>query len=133
VSDREQEMTRKEKGLVKKKEHLDQREEVISAFHNKLKAYNMMLEKQRHEQAAVEAKLQQELDDKASNIARIEESHMAKDASLEKQATDLAWQEKDLAFREEMWERRNKLLVEFELEAEEKEKRLEGKERELEE
>jgi hypothetical protein len=32
-----------------------------------------------------------------------------------------------------MWERRNKLLVEFELEAEEKEKRLEGKERALEE
>jgi hypothetical protein len=32
-----------------------------------------------------------------------------------------------------MWERWNKLLVEFELEAEEKEKRLEGKERALEE
>jgi hypothetical protein len=32
-----------------------------------------------------------------------------------------------------MWERRNKLLVEFELEAEEKEKRLEGKEWALEE
>jgi hypothetical protein len=43
VSDREQEVTRKVKGLIKKKEHLDQREEVISAFHNKLN--NMMLEK----------------------------------------------------------------------------------------
>jgi hypothetical protein len=32
-----------------------------------------------------------------------------------------------------MWERQNKLLVEFELEAKEKEKRLEGKERALEE
>jgi chromosome segregation ATPase len=58
VSDREQEATRKEKGLVKKKEHLDQREEVISMFHKKLKAYNMMLEKQRDEQATAEAKLQ---------------------------------------------------------------------------
>jgi hypothetical protein len=113
---------------------LDQREEVITAFHKKLKAYNMMLEKQRDEQAAAEAKLQKlqpELDDKASNIARAEESLKAKDASLEKRATDLAWQEKDLALREEMWERRNKLLVEFELEAEEKEKLLEGKERAL--
>jgi hypothetical protein len=45
VFDQEQEVTRKEKGLVKKKEHLGQREEVITAFHKKLKAYNMMLEK----------------------------------------------------------------------------------------
>jgi hypothetical protein len=81
VSDREQEVTRKERGLVKKKEHLDQREEVITTFHKKLKAYNMMLEKQRDKQAAAEAKmqkLQQELDDKASNIARAEESLKAK-------------------------------------------------------
>jgi hypothetical protein len=42
-------------------------------------------------------------------------------------ATDLTWQEEDLAFREEMWARRNKLLDELELEAEEKGKRLEGK------
>jgi hypothetical protein len=49
VSGREQEMTQKEIGLVKKKEHLDQREKVITAFHKKLKAYNMMLEKQRDE------------------------------------------------------------------------------------
>jgi hypothetical protein len=41
----------------------------------------------------------------------------AKDASLEKRATDLAWQEKDLAFREEMWERRDTLLANHELEA----------------
>ena len=87
MSDREQEVTQKEKGLVKKKEHLDQREEVITVFHKKLKAYNMTMEKQRDEQAEAEAKLQklqQELDDKASNIARTEESLMAKDASLEK-------------------------------------------------
>jgi hypothetical protein len=57
VSDREQEVTRKEKSLVKKKEHLDQREEAITTFYNKLKAYNTMLEKQRGEHAAAEAKL----------------------------------------------------------------------------
>jgi predicted nucleic acid-binding Zn-ribbon protein len=45
VSDREQEVTRKEKSLVKKKEHLDQREEVVTVLHDKLKAYNTVLEK----------------------------------------------------------------------------------------
>jgi hypothetical protein len=80
-------VTWKEKSLVKKKEHLDQREDAITAFHDKLKAYNSMLEKQRDEQAAPEAKLQklqQELVDKASNIARAEESLKEKDATLEK-------------------------------------------------
>jgi hypothetical protein len=52
---------------------------------------------------------------------------------LVKRTTDLTWQEEDLAFREEMWARRNKLLDELELEAEEKLKRLEGKVRTLEE
>jgi chromosome segregation ATPase len=136
VSDGEQEVTRKERSLVKKKEHLYQREEAITTFHDKLKAYNAMLEKQRDKQAAAEAKmqkLQQELVDKASNIARAEESLKAKDASLEKRATDLTWQEEDLTFREEMWATRNKLLDELELEAEEKGKRLEGKVQALEE
>jgi hypothetical protein len=55
------------------------------------------------------------------------ESLKAREASLEKQVTDLTWQEEDLAFREEMWARRNKPLDELELEAEEKGKRLEGK------
>jgi Fe-S cluster assembly scaffold protein SufB len=45
VFDREREVTREEKRLVKKKEHLDQREAVIMEFHEKLKAYNVMLEK----------------------------------------------------------------------------------------
>jgi hypothetical protein len=39
--------------------------------------------------------------------------------------TDLACWEKDLAFREEMFERRQKLLADQELEAEEKERTLE--------
>jgi hypothetical protein len=37
VFEREREVTREEKRLVKKKEHLDQREAVITEFHEKLK------------------------------------------------------------------------------------------------
>jgi hypothetical protein len=91
-----------------------------------------VLEKHQNKQDATEAKLQQELADKASDIARAEESLKAREASLAKRATDLTWQEEDLAFMEEMWARRNKLLDELELEAEEKRKRLEGKVRALE-
>jgi hypothetical protein len=136
VSDREEEVTRKERSLVKKKEHLDQKEEAVTTLHDKLKAYNTVLEKQRDKQATAEGKLQrlqQELAGKASNIARAEENLKAREASLAKRATDLTWQEEDLAFREEMWARQNKLLDELELEVEEKGKRLEGKVRALEE
>jgi chromosome segregation ATPase len=100
VFDREREVTRKEKRLVMKEEHLDQREAVITEFHKKLKAYNVMLEKQRDEQTATEAALQnlrRELDDRASNNSLTEENLNAKDASLEERATDLVRQEKDLA------------------------------------
>jgi hypothetical protein len=58
VLEREREVTREEKGLVKKKEHLDQREAVITEFHEKLKAYNVMLGKQQDEQTVTEAALQ---------------------------------------------------------------------------
>jgi chromosome segregation ATPase len=136
VSDREDEVTRKERSLVKKKEHLDQKEEVVTTLHDKLKAYNAVLEKQWDKQAAAKAKLQklqQELANKANDIARVEGNLKAWEASLVKRTTDLTWQEEDLAFREEMWARRNKLLDELELEAEEKGKRLEGKVRTLEE
>jgi hypothetical protein len=130
VSDREEEVTQKEKSLARKEVRLDQKEEAVTALHNKLKAYNTVLEKQWDKQAAVEAKLQklqQELVDRASDIARAEESLKAKEAFLAKRATDLTWQEEDLAFREEMWARRNWLLDELELEAEDKRKCLEGK------
>jgi uncharacterized protein YccT (UPF0319 family) len=92
VFEREREVTREERRLVKKKEHLDQREAVITNFHEKLKAYNVMLEKQRNEHTANEAalqKLRQELDDRASNISLAEENLKAKHASLEERATDL--------------------------------------------
>jgi ubiquitin C-terminal hydrolase len=71
----ERKATREEKRLVKRKEHLDQQNVVIIEFHEKLKAYNAMLEKQQDEQTATEAalqKLQQELDDRASNISLAE-------------------------------------------------------------
>jgi chromosome segregation ATPase len=77
-------------------------------------------------------KLQQELADRASDIARAEGSLKAGEASLAKRATGLTRQEEDLAFKEEMWARRNKLLDELELKAEER-KRLEEKVRALEE
>jgi chromosome segregation ATPase len=136
VSDREEEVTQKAKSLARKEVCLNQREEAITALHDKLKAYNTVLEKQRDKQATAEVKLQnlqQELIDKARDIARIEESLKAREASLAKRATDLAWQEEDLAFREEMWARQNKLLDELELEAEERREHLEGKVRALEE
>jgi hypothetical protein len=103
VIEREQKATREEAKLVKKKERLDQREVVITEFHEKLKAYNAVLEKQRDKQAATEAalqKLQQELDDKAGKISLAEENLRVKDASLEERAMDLFRQEKDLAWRE---------------------------------
>jgi hypothetical protein len=77
-------------------------------------------------------RLQRELDDRASSIALAEENLKEKDASLDKWATDLAWQEKDLAFREEMFERREKLLADHELKAEEKEWALEERVRQFE-
>jgi chromosome segregation ATPase len=49
VLERERKAAREDKRLVKRKEHLDQRDAVITEFHEKLKAYNAMLEKQRDE------------------------------------------------------------------------------------
>jgi hypothetical protein len=72
-----------------------------------------MLEEQRVQQATtVESlqRLQRGLDDRANSLALAEENLKEKDASLDKRAADLAWQEKDLAFREEMFQRREKLL-----------------------
>jgi hypothetical protein len=122
--------------MAKKEVRLDQREEAVTTLHDKLKAYNTVLEKQRDKQATAEVKLQklqQELADRASDIARAEGSLKAREASLAKQATDLTRQEEDLTFKEEMWARWNKLLDELELEAEERRKRLEEKVRALEE
>jgi hypothetical protein len=86
-------VTQKEKSLARKEVRLDQREEAITVLHDKLKAYNTVLDKQRDKHAVAEVKLQklqQELTDKARNIARAEESLKAREASLAKRATDLA-------------------------------------------
>jgi chromosome segregation ATPase len=125
---RELEVARQEKRLAKKEEHLDQTEEVVTELQAKLSAFNKILVEQRVQQTVtVESlqRLQRELDDKASNIALAKENLKEKDASQDKRATDLVWQEKDLAFREEMFERREKLLTDHELEAEEEERALE--------
>jgi peptidoglycan hydrolase CwlO-like protein len=87
VSDREEEVTRKERSLNKKKKHLDQKEEAVTALHD-----NAVLKKQRNKQAEAEAKLQklqQELTDKASDIARVEGNLKAREASLAKRTTNL--------------------------------------------
>jgi chromosome segregation ATPase len=113
VIEQEREAAREERRLLKKKEHLDQREVVITEYHEKLKAYNAMLEEQRDKQTATKAalqKLQQELDDKAGKISLAEENLRAKGVFLEERASDLIRQEKELTWREEMWERRDKLL-----------------------
>jgi hypothetical protein len=125
--EQEREDFKEEKSLARKEVRLDQREEAVTALHAKLKAYNTVLEKQRDKQAAAEVKLkklQQELADWASDIARTEGSLKAGEASLAKQAAGLTRQEEDLAFKEEMWARRNKLSDELELEAEERRKCL---------
>jgi chromosome segregation ATPase len=113
VIEQERGAAREERRLLKKKEHLDQREVVITEYHEKLKAYNAMLEEQRDKQTATKAalqKLQQELDDKAGKISLAEENLRAKGVFLEERASDLIRQEKELTWREEMWERRDKLL-----------------------
>jgi chromosome segregation ATPase len=57
VIERERKATQKEGKLTKKKERLDQREVVITEFHEKLKAYNAVLEKQQDKQTVTEAAL----------------------------------------------------------------------------
>jgi hypothetical protein len=77
-------------------------------------------------------KWQQELEDKASDIALTEENLKEKGTSLARRESDLARREKDLVFREKMLERRGMLLAEHELEAEEKERKLEERIRQFE-
>jgi chromosome segregation ATPase len=125
---RELEASRQEKRLAKREEALSEREALTTELQAKLKALDQTLEAQRVQQVeAIEKikKWEQELEDKASNIAFIEENLKEKDVSLDRRETDLARREKDLIFREEMLERREMLLTEHELEAEEKERKLE--------
>jgi hypothetical protein len=125
---RELEASQREKKLSKREEALSQREALTIELRAKLNALDQTLEAQQVQQeAAIERmkKWQQELEDKASDIALNEENLKEKGTSLDRRESDLARREKDLAFREEMLERRGMLLAEHELEAEEKERKLE--------
>jgi DNA repair exonuclease SbcCD ATPase subunit len=93
-----------------------------------LSALDQTLEAQQAQQVKVMERLQkwqQELEGKASDATLAEENLKAKEQSLDRWETDLARRETDLVFREEMLTRRGELLAEHELEAEEKEKKLE--------
>jgi chromosome segregation ATPase len=132
---RELEASRWEKKLAKREEALSQREALTTELRAKLNALDQTLEAQRVQQVeAIERmkKWQQELEDKASDIALAEANLEEKDTSLDRRETDLARWEKDLAFREEMLERQGMLLAEHELEAEEKERKLEERIRQFE-
>jgi hypothetical protein len=60
-----------------------------------------------------------------SDAALAEENIKAKEQSLDRRETDLARRETDLTFREDMLTWRGEMLAEHELEAEEKERKLE--------
>jgi hypothetical protein len=70
-------------------------------------------------------KWQQELEGKASDAALADENLKAKEQSLDRRETDLARRETDVTFREDMLTRRGEMLAEHELEAKEKERKLE--------
>jgi hypothetical protein len=128
VCARELEASWREKKLARREEVMSQWEALAAEFRAKLSALDQTLEEQRIQQTkAMEwlQKLQQELKGKASDAALAEEKLKAKEQSLDRRETDLARRETDLTFREEMLTRWGKMLVEHELEAEEKEKKLE--------
>ena len=104
------------------------REALTTEYQFKLSALDKTLEAQWAQQVkAVERlhKWQQELEGKASDVALAEENLKEKELSLDRRETDLARRETDIAFREEMLVRRGELLAVHELEAEEKERKLE--------
>jgi hypothetical protein len=128
VCARELEAARREKKLARREEAMSQREDLATEFRAKLSALDQTLEEQRIQQTkAVERlqKLQQELEGKASDAALAEEKLKAKEQSFDQRETDLARRETDLTFWEEMLTRQSELLAEHELEAKEKEKKLE--------
>jgi hypothetical protein len=128
VCARELEASQREKKVSRREEAVSQRETFTTEYQAKLNAIDQTLEAQRaHQVKAVERlqKWQQEIEGKASDAALTEENLKAKEQSLDRRETDLARRETDLVFREEMLTRRGELLAEHELEAEEKERKLE--------
>ena len=125
---RELEASQWEKKVARREEAASHREALAAEYQSKLSALDKTLEAQRVQQVeAIERmkKWQQELDDKASDIALAEVNLKEMEESLGRREANLAKRETDLAFQEEMLERRGMLLAEHELEAEEKEKKLE--------
>jgi hypothetical protein len=109
------------KKVARREEVVTQREALKTEYQAKLSALDQTLEAQRaHQVKAVERlqKWEQELECKASDAALAEENLKAKEQPLDRRETDLV-------FREEMLNRRGELLAEQELEAEEKERKLE--------
>jgi chromosome segregation ATPase len=128
VCARELEASWREKKVARREEAVSQREALVTEFRAKLSALDQTLEEQRVQQTkAVETlqKLQQELEGKASDATLAEEKLKSREESLDRRETDLARRETDLTFWEEMLTRRGEMLAEHELEAEEKEKKLE--------
>jgi chromosome segregation ATPase len=128
VCARELEASRREKKVARREEAVTQREALTTEYQAKLSALDQTLEAQRaHQVKAVERlqKWEQELEGKASDIALAEENLKAKEQSLDRWETNLARRETDLVFREEMLTQRGELLAEHELEAKEKERKLE--------
>jgi hypothetical protein len=114
--------------VARREEAVSQWEALTTEYQAKLNALDQTLEAQRaHQVKAVERlrKWDQELEGKASDVALAEENLNAKEQSLDRRETDLTRHETYLVFREEMLTRRGELLAGHELEAEEKERKLE--------
>jgi chromosome segregation ATPase len=128
VCARKLEASRREKKVARREEAVSQREALTTEYQAKMSALDQALEAQRvHLVKAVERlqKWQQELEGKASDAAHVTRNLKAKEQSLDRRETDLARRETNLVFREEMLTRWGELLAEHELEAEEKERKLE--------
>jgi hypothetical protein len=128
VCARELEATWREKKAARREEAVTQREALTTEYQTKLSALDKTLEAQWAQQVKAMERLQkwqQELESKASDVALAGENLKEKELSLDRRETDLARRETDLAFREEMLVRRGELLAVHELEAEEKERKLE--------
>ena len=98
---RELEASCREKRLAKREEALSKREALTTELRAKLKALDQTLEAQRVQQVEAIEKIKKRervLEDKANNIALIEENLKEKDASLDRWETDLARREKDLTY-----------------------------------
>jgi hypothetical protein len=128
VCAREMEASRREKKVARREEALTQREALTKEYQAKLNALDQTLEAQWAQQLKAVERMrmwEQELEGKASDAALAEENIKVKEHSLDRRETDLARRDTNLTFQEEMLTRGGEMLVEHELEAEERERKLE--------